>query len=353
MKKVTFIWCVIILTVFCGTAAVVIQHRFYSDVGEIGSALLQELPLNEIAFIRIQSANAKVTLAKEAGQWVVENRFRYRADFSKISDFVKKLQNARIGREFPIRDDIRKRLSLNDPELPDIEDDEKGTRVRLTNKTGVPFANILFGKARRLDGKGFPDSHYIMIDNSKMVYLIDMPFVPLAKTPQEWMDFPIIEVPAAEIQRIECYESGSANPIYVFEREKPDKVLLPKLFPGQETLDETVLKRLEWAITYLPLEDVLPPSVDPETIGLGDSIRLDYHLFNGIIYQFFPCAACDENTPCFVKIEVGHYNNPPVGLSIGGSIVTKELEAKLNKWIYVISVGHHDGFITDIDQLKK
>jgi hypothetical protein len=362
MKTAPFSWLVIILIVLSGIAAWIIQHRSSPRPGGVGDVLFKTLPLTEIASISIQSANSEVVLAKKTGQWVVKNRFDYRADFTKILNFVEKLKAARIGREFSAREDIRKRLKLNPPTDDDLDDLEEGTRVLIKNKVGDLLADILFGIARRLDSTGVPDSHYILIDDSQRVYLIDTPFPSLAKTPQEWMDAPTIEAPAIEIQRIKCYKSRVDVPSYVFERKEMGEALTPMMMSDQRTLDESVFKRLEWALTYLPMGDVLAPSIDPADIGLSNSIRLDYYLFNGVIYRVFPYAPCGEGKPCYVKFEVDYQKpdirneNIPNKLSEGqgGTVITaKDLNAKIGKWIYRISEAHHSNLITDIDQLKK
>jgi Domain of unknown function (DUF4340) len=362
MKTTPIIWLLIILIVLFGTATWFVQHRSPKGAGGIGDVLLKELLLAEIASISIKSANNQVALAKKAGQWVVENRFDYRADFTTISSFVEKLTAARIGREFPIREDIRKRLKLNPPANEDADDSEKGTRILIKNKTGDLLADILFGAARRLDGTGIPDSHYLVLGGYQRVYLVDAPFTTLSKIPQGWMAMPIIEAPAEDVRKIECFQPGADSPTYVFARTAKGKALLPAKQPGKMPLNETVVKKLEWAITYLPLEDVLPPSVNTATIGLGESIRLNYFLFNGMIYRIFPCASCSDRKSCYVKIEVD-YENPDtspkslteslVGLHDDNFLAAKGLNAKLGNWVYKISGGHHSSLITDIDQLKK
>ena len=143
----------IVLLALAGTIAWIIQDQTSHGMlsGE-GGTLLKALPLSEIASITITGANEEVSLVKKAGRWVVENRFDYAADFSKISDFVEKLKLSKIGRRFPIREDIRKRLNLNQPTRAEIDDSEKGIQVLFKDQAGGVMADILFGKARRLDG---------------------------------------------------------------------------------------------------------------------------------------------------------------------------------------------------------
>ena len=353
MKKKLRTGSLILFILLAGITTWNFHKRASINLGREGGLLLEALPVDEIAHLVVQGPDSHVILAKKSELWVVENRFGYRADFSKISGFVETLQNARIGREFPMREDVRARLGLNDPKLTGTDRANKGIMVRLKNKAGASIANVLLGKARRLDDTGFPDSRYVTLNHSDQVYLVDTGFNDLTTAPQEWMDAPIIEAPAKEITRIECYRPGLDKPTFVFIRNETDGALVPKIYPAQQSVNETVLKKLEWAISYLPLEDILPPSIDPTTIGLQDSIRLVYYLSNGIIFRIYPCAPCAQNTPCYVKIEVDYQKKPPIDQSDIFIKAVRVLNAKLGPWIYKISEGHHSSLITDLDQLKK
>ncbi|MBW2369721.1 MAG: hypothetical protein JRH15_17760 [Deltaproteobacteria bacterium] len=80
------------------------SHGMLSQEGDL---LLSSFPLLEIAAITIDGPSGNVTLSKKTGRWVVKDRYDYPADFKQISDFVETLQAARIGRQFPVRADIR------------------------------------------------------------------------------------------------------------------------------------------------------------------------------------------------------------------------------------------------------
>ncbi|MBW2370547.1 MAG: DUF4340 domain-containing protein, partial [Deltaproteobacteria bacterium] len=264
------------------------RHPSHGMLSVEGSALLETLSLSDISDITIEGPEGNVSLTKKSDRWVVTDRYDYPADFKKISDFVQSLQAARIGRQFPIRNDIRDRLKLNPPEA-DLESEVKGTRVVFKNRDGDVLTQILFGRGRRLDGTGAPDSHYVMLVSDPSVYLVDTPFTTLAKDPSDWLDTPIIEAPAKLVRKIECFAPGVQTPTYVFEREYPEENLVPVISPTSLPLDDSVIKKIEWSITYLPLEDVAPPDVDPTDTGLAGSLRLDYYLFDGMIYRVYPC----------------------------------------------------------------
>ncbi len=349
----------IILLILAGAVSWVMQHRLSHDrLSSKGDTLLKALPLSEIASITIIAKEEKAVLANKTGRWVVENRFDYAADFIKITDLINQLTSARIGHRFPIREDIRNRLKLNLPTLSRLSGSDQGIQVLIKNQTGDILADILFGKPRRLDGTGIPDSRYVIHNKMPEVYLVDSPFAILESTPSVWLDLPVIEAEAKAVRKIECFPSRAQTPTHVFERLTAGKALLPILQPDQTSLDESVVRQLEWAITYLPMEDVLSPSVDPATIGVMESIRLDYTLFDGTVYRVFPCNPCSKTVPCYVKIEADYQKpdeapsqvmNTLRNLPEETMLKVQVMNSKLGSWIYKISEGHHSSLIIDLD----
>jgi len=363
MKETTFTLALIILLALGGWVIWTLQLRWSQEnsIG-VGKVLLEELAFAEIASITIQSREGEVSLMHRPNRWVVASRFDYPANIAQISNFVKKLRSTKVGRKFLINDEIRKRLQLNQPIQPGLDDSSIGTRVILRNRSGQLMADLLFGKARQLEGTGTPDSHYMMVDNASLVYLVDTPFDTIIKKPQGWMDTPIIEVPAKEVQKIECFSPGAKTPAYVFERKERANDLVLTAHHDKGTVAASKIKKMQWALAYLPLEDVLPPLTDPAAIGITESIRLEYHLFDGVIYRMFPSKPRSETDPYYVKIEMGFKAPAPLppgtveakaSLNNENRLSTKKINSKIGKWIYKLSPSHHSGLTLDIKNLLK
>ena len=78
-------------------------QRFPGDFEQqalLGKKLFENLSVGSIDAISIQSSEDIVSLKQGKDFWVVDNRYQYRADFSKVSELVKKIMAAKIGRRF-------------------------------------------------------------------------------------------------------------------------------------------------------------------------------------------------------------------------------------------------------------
>ena len=69
----------------------------------IGKKVLGEFPINDVAQITIKNATNELNLIKQDDLWKVRERFSYPANFSEISEFVRKtselkaVQSMKVG----------------------------------------------------------------------------------------------------------------------------------------------------------------------------------------------------------------------------------------------------------------
>ncbi len=149
MKIKTLVILLIVLGVLAGAGALIIHlQNSSSSSGEMGAYLIEQLPANEVASIVIETPSNTVSLMKKGDSWVVEERFGYPADFSKISDLVRTLKQVKVGRRFESSEKILKRLSLKFPGDSETPEDGRGSRIRMKDKEGKPVLGILLGKTR-------------------------------------------------------------------------------------------------------------------------------------------------------------------------------------------------------------
>ncbi len=118
MNKKTLFILLVVLAVLAGVGRSILMDRPDDSVSidAMGTVFFKRLPVNEIASISIHRPDDSVMLVKEKGVWIVQNRFGYPADFSKITDLIRKLKQTKVGRTFPASDSVSKRLSLIPPQ---------------------------------------------------------------------------------------------------------------------------------------------------------------------------------------------------------------------------------------------
>ena len=373
MKIKTLVILLVILAVLAGAGTLIIRMKAPGPLDRrLGSPLLENLPVNKILSIIIKSPGKAVSLVKKTDHWVVENRFDYPADFSKIIGLVRKLKEAKVGRQFEPSEDILKRLSLKDPDDPGAREAEKGIRIHLKGEKNQPFADILLGKTRETGGEAaFPDGHYVILGQGPEIYLIDKHFASFDKEPAAWLNKELVRVKTNDIRKISCLSADGKILLYRFERPQKGKEFQPIIFPTGSKLNPSALNRLAGALSSLRMEDVIHPSTTEKPIDMEIIARFEYQLFDGTLYRVFVGKACSETESCQVKLDVDYHQpagatNEPIKdesstKEEAGSEKTpeesayeaKQLNERLSPWVFIIPKRQHDAFITDLNQLLE
>jgi hypothetical protein len=130
MKPKPFIYLLLACIVLGGISYLVSKRDEPShQKREMGSRLLDDFPVNDVAAISMSSPDGAVALKKGSEQWVVENRGGYPADFSKISDLVKKVKGMKIGRSFDATPEVQNRLALKLPGQTETPEEHQGAQL--------------------------------------------------------------------------------------------------------------------------------------------------------------------------------------------------------------------------------
>ena len=374
MKPKTLVILLVILAVLAGAGALLIHS---GDTGsnseEMGMTLLEKLPVNDIASVVIETPSSVVSLKKGDNRWIVEERFGYPADFARLSEVVRTLKEAKVGRKFDASEEILKRLSIKYPDA-DAPKEEKGTRVRMRDAKGNSLLDLVLGKTRaRYPEKGPPDGQYVRVGDVPQIYLIDKILSSFETGPAEWLEKSPVKVDAAEIQRITCTGPGEASVRYAFERPAKGKDF-ELIEPGtHSSIKKSSLNRLSNALSSLKIADVEPSLASPESSGKDASVRVDYALFDGRVYQVYTGKACSASVPCRIRLEVGSQPpEPPKGEGEPGAATddkaatagakseepTAAVSAineneRLTPWVFTIPEWQHQAFFTDLEQLLE
>jgi len=355
MKLKTF---AILLITFCLLLAVVlfISHskKTAEDPAGIGAKLFAGLAAGDIAVITITSPEATARLKQTPNGWIVENRFDYPADFSKVAGLVQKLSNAKIGRTFPASPEIQARLSLFSPEQPERPADQKGTRVVLSDKDAKTLADLIIGKERENGG----DTFYVMPLPESRICLIDQNFRFLEKKPADWLNKKPLDLNPKKIRKVVLFDPKKNRAIYTLQRpaEGKDPVLLD-LPPGKK-MAKFKADQLFEALTSLTVEDVADPGPKDSAARFSDAPRFDYTLYDGTIYHAFLGTALKDASENHYFRATASYRPPsgkvdPDQKESQAKLAeeTEKLNLKISPWTYVISKWVYDSFFTDPNNL--
>jgi hypothetical protein len=356
MKTRTLLLLLFILAVLAGAGAFLIRVKNPGRTQkDLGTPLLEQLPVDRVMFITLKGPDGEVSLERDNDKWVVENRFRYPADFPKIADLVRKLKAAKVGRRFEASEETLKRLSLKEPDDTEALEAEKGRLVYLKDGKGTVLAAVLLGRPRKAGEEGRTmGGHYVRVNRDSTVFLVDQEFSSLSVDPVAWLDKDLVKVEASEVRKILCLEPDGKALRYSFERPEKGKDLKPVDLPAKGNIKTSTLNRLARALSSLRMEDVINPSAPSASADTEIGSRLEYQLFNGMIYRVYLGKKCPEGGSCILKLEVAYKAPVPEKKETASQKTPEELalEAKqendrLSPWVYVIPKWQQEAFVTD------
>ncbi len=375
MKIKTFVTLLIILAVLAVAGILIVREQSPQSTGvALGTQLLKDLPLNGVVAIKIEGPEEDtVSLAKKGDQWVVEDRYDYPADFSKIADFVRSLQQMKVGRSFEASEDALKRLVLRDPRGADIPGDEKGILVELKDKAGNSLADVVLGQRRKTGQGAATQGQYIRLGEDPMVYLVDRDFASYRREPADWLEKLLVDVADDTVRRVVCEGLDEEGILYTVERSEQGKDLVLLDPPPDKKIKKASLDILARALDTLRLDDVVDPAARLESLGIEMEARLEYRTFDGMIYRAFPGVSKTDGERFYLRLEVG-YEEPPQEVKEGPAeqsdadkddaekegppgktpeemaLEAEEMNTRLSAWTYEISEWKHGDFITKLDE---
>lgn len=373
MKIKTFVILVIIaLVLSLGGYMLIHFQKGRPSERLMGRLLFKEFPAGRIAMVTIQGPKDSVILKKLENQWVVQSRLNYPADFNKLSDLVRKLKEAKIGRVFESNEGSLKRLALIEPAKEENEGEERGLRITFSDEKEKEIKNLLFGKSRETgDPRGASEGQYLMLQGDTKIYLVDKDFSTLEAISLEWLEKKLVDVQADDVKGILCQSIDGKKIEYHFERPAKGKDFEALQFPAGKKVKESTLDQLSRALAALNMENIVDPSSLSES-PIKMSKQIEYSLFNGLIYRIIPGDTCAKDDSCYLKIEVAYQKPPALAEEkneVQGETEKEDKEKpeaqedlsqealKLNEqfqpWTYIIPSWKKDVLITNVDKLVE
>ncbi len=340
MKPKTFLILVCILGALSAAAFLVYrQEQSSRQAAPLGKKFFEELAVNEIASITIVKNAKTVRLKKGRDSWEVADRYGYPADFSKITDLVKKLKNAKVGRSFKATDEILTRLALHAPEAKNVPENKRGTQVVFKSAQEKPLANIIMGPdADRTD------VYYLMHTGNPTIYLVDQSFRFLDENPTDWLAKEIVDINEKDIKKIVCYPPREDKAAYTIERPARDKDAALLAVPAGKKVEKFKIDQMLGVLSSLKIEDVADPANAPPDTGFSAQHRFEYHLFDGTVYTISPGANIKEGSDNhFLRLTVAHVaaavgdKGDAAEASQKAAEAARERNRKLSAWTYVVS----------------
>jgi hypothetical protein len=360
---------IILLTICCVLAIVAffIFNKNSNTIREVklGQKLFDNLQVNEIAKITIKSADGAVILKKEKTFWAVDNKFKYPADFSKITDLAKKLKELKIGRYFNASEDIISRQSLHPPDKKEIPPSQKGIQIVLFDKQKKILLDLILGKIRESSSRTV--GQYVMLSTKPTVYLVDKTFLFLDKEPKQWLNKDLINIKAKDVEKVICFAPKREKVIYEIKRPEKEK---PPVFvnaPRDKKVETSKINQVIEALSALKIEDIADPGRNIKQTKSKNTPYFEYYLYDGTVYNIYPGPAINNDSDKFYfRLYAGQipseykegdettdYSKEDKSrqkIQSEPSNKVDHLNNKLGSWTYIVSKWENNKFITDPEE---
>ncbi|MEK7230958.1 MAG: DUF4340 domain-containing protein [Pseudomonadota bacterium] len=198
MNRKTFLILIALLVVLGGAGLAL----FWQDLSawrkadvKIGSRIFDQLPVNDVAQIRLKDGKGEATLALTDGRWVVKQRADYSANVQEIGDLLLKLPDLKVVQTENVGEALLPRLNLLDPAK--AKADKAGnaaTLFELSDKSGKVIGSALLGrKVIKIEAsplpikQEIPVGRYVLVQGSPTVLVLSDALKNADAKPAQWL----------------------------------------------------------------------------------------------------------------------------------------------------------------------
>jgi hypothetical protein len=341
------------------------QNKPYTEsTQKMGAKLLPNFPLNDVEQIVIKQANASLLLAKKDDIWVVKDRGDYPANFSNISDLVRKFWEVKVAKPVKTGPSRLPMLELVPP------DKGAGTLIEFKDKSGKTINSVLLGaKSMKQAGEdspfggggGFPDGRYVMVGSDvQSVALVTETFSNAEAKPENWLEKDWFKV--EKLKSVAVVTTNATNNWKLFRESETGEWKLADA-KKDETLDNGKSGTVTSALSYPSFNDLATNSTPSET-GLDKPITATLETFDGFTYTAKVGGKSGEDNYYFQIAVAGNFpkertpgkdEKPEDKEKLDKEFAenAKKLEEKLKstkayeKWTYVVSKWTVDPFLKE------
>ncbi len=281
------------------------QESSWTQPGQgVGQKLLGDFDLNAVTAIRIRQHTNELNLAKKNEAWVVRERKDYPANFTEISEALRKLGEMKVVQTVKAGPSQRPRLELTEPG----KGTNSGTLVELKDSGQKPLKTFLLGKKHMRQGggaspfgddAGFPDGRYVLVGNADTVAVVSDPLSNLETKPENWLDKDFLKI--ERVKAVSLVSTNATNSWRISRETETNDWVLVDAKPGEQ-LDASKASGVANAFSHPSFNDVLA-SATPEQTGMDKPTTVTLETLDRPIYTVrVGSRTNDENYFVAVKV---------------------------------------------------
>jgi hypothetical protein len=205
MNRKQFLFLVIVLLILGGAGLMLFWQdiaHYRASGASIGARLLPDFKMADVAQLRLQDAQAEVTLVNKGDRWVVQERGEYPANVQDIGNLMVKLVELKVTQAETVGPSLLPRVELVAPTKPGdnatpSSKEGVGTLIEFKDKTGKVLASLVLGKkVLKKDPlnplpnarDGVPAGRYVLVSGAKnKVVVVSDPLSSAEAKPGKWL----------------------------------------------------------------------------------------------------------------------------------------------------------------------
>jgi hypothetical protein len=259
------------------------QAPYKESTQRMGAKVLPNFPLNDVEQVIIKQPKAELRLAKKDDIWVVKERGDYPANFSNLSELLRKFWELKITK--PVRT-AASRLSTLDLVPPDKG---SGTLIEFKDKSGKTLNSVILGaKSMKqpsgdssFGGGAWPDGRYLMVGSDvQSVALVTEPFSNVEAKPEEWLNKDWFKV--EKLKSISVTTTNATNNWKLTRESESGEWKLADAKAGEQ-LDTSKSSSVTSALSYPSFNDLATNSAS-ESTGIDKGVVARLETFDGFLY---------------------------------------------------------------------
>jgi hypothetical protein len=272
--------------------------------------------LAEVEQVALIQGEAKTTLMRRDGQWVVAERGNYPADAQKLRQLL-------LGLAELVYVEPKTAEAQNYPRL-EVEDagakDSKSTLITVSGQQGALLGEVIAGKPRADELGGGDDGVYVRKPGDAQSWLA-RGTLDLSDTPG-WLDHALLDLPAADVKEV-LLTSPDGVKLTVTRAAPDDKFRLVELPKDKKLRSDDALDAIAGALAGLSLSDVRPQAdfTWPKT---GAS-RARFTFFDGLAVTV---ELTDQDKTSWARITAAGTGD--------SSAKAQDLNARTANWVYAL-----------------
>jgi hypothetical protein len=248
--------------------------------------VIAAFPINEVAHIRIRQGTNEVNLVRGEA-WTVKERWDYPANFTEISDFLRKMWDLKPVQDVEVGESQYARMELVSPS--DKQETATGTLVEFKDAKAANLKTIVLGKKHMKESPGggmgmggFPAGRYVLVPETKKVWLVNETFSNVGTDPAQWLNKDFFKV-----EKVKSAAVTSPNPTNTWTLSRESETGEWKMADVKEgeNFDASKASTLNYALSSPSFNDVAAPDAKPEDTGFNQATMAKLETFDGFTYN--------------------------------------------------------------------